>query len=213
MELFSYFRSSAAYRLRIALNLKGIPFEYAAVNLLRSEQSSTDYTQLNPLGLVPALRLDSGDVLTQSIAILEWLEEAYPAPALLPTGPNERAKVRAVVNIIACDVHPICNLSVTRYLATHFEAGKDDLLHWYCAWMSRGFHALQNLIGEHGGPYCFGDSPSLADVCLVPQLYNARRFDISLDAFPALRRVDAQCRQLDAFSSASPELQPDALPP
>ena len=178
MQLYSYFRSSAAYRLRIALELKGLDYDYSAVNLLKSEQAEDHYRSLNPIGLVPALQLDSHDVLSQSVAILEWLEEQYPSPALLPTDAMARARVRAFMNVIACDIHPICNLSVTQYLKSEFGADQSAVLNWYRRWMSRGFGALETLATATQGAFCMGESVSLADVCLIPQLYNANRFGI-----------------------------------
>ena len=209
MKLHSYFRSSAAYRLRIALALKGLDYDYVAVNLLKSEQKEDRYRSLNPIGLVPALQLDSHEVLTQSVAILEWLEEQYPSPALLPTDAISRARVRAFVNVIACDIHPICNLSVTHHLKTEFGADQGAILGWYHQWMSRGFEALETLAASTQGTFCMGDSVSLADVCLIPQLYNANRFGIDLGPYPTLAAINTHCLTLDAFKSAAPEQQPD----
>lgn len=209
MKLYSYFRSSAAYRLRIALNLKGLPVETAAVNLLKGEQQSDEYRALNPAGLVPALVLDDEQVLTQSIAILEWLEDCHPQPALLPGDALARARARTIVNLIACDIHPICNLGVVNYLKTHFQAEQDDVVAWFSTWMNRGFTAIEPLIEQTSGPYCLGDRVSLADVCLIPQVYNANRFGISLDPYPRIAAVNAACLGLDAFSRAAPEQQPD----
>ena len=210
MKLHSYFRSSAAYRLRIALALKGLDYDYVAVNLLKSEQKEDRYRSLNPIGLVPALQLDSHEVLTQSVAILEWLEEQYPSPALLPTDAISRARVRAFVNVIACDIHPICNLSVTHHLKTEFGADQGAILGWYHQWMSRGFEALETLAASTQGTFCMGDSVSLADVCLIPQLYNANRFGIDLGPYPTLAAINTHCLTLDAFKSAAPEQQPDS---
>ena len=210
MKLHSYFRSSAAYRLRIALALKGLDYDYVAVNLLKSEQKEDRYRSLNPIGLVPALQLDSHEVLTQSVAILEWLEEQYPSPALLPTDAISRARVRAFVNVIACDIHPICNLSVTHHLKTEFGADQGAILGWYHQWMSRGFEALETLAVSTQGTFCMGDSVSIADVCLIPQLYNANRFGIDLGPYPTLAAINTHCLTLDAFKSAAPEQQPDS---
>jgi maleylacetoacetate isomerase len=209
MQLFSYFRSSAAYRLRIALALKGLDYDYVAVNLLKSEQTEDRYRSLNPIGLLPALRLDSHEVLSQSVAILEWLEEQYSSPALLPTDAISRAKVRALVNIIACDIHPICNLSVTNHLKTEFGADQNAIVNWYGRWMSRGFEALETLAASTQGTFCIGDSVSLADVCLIPQLYNANRFGIELEPYPTLAAINMHCLSLEAFQMAGPEQQPD----
>ncbi len=209
MQLYSYFRSSAAYRLRIALELKGLDYDYVAVNLLKSEQTEDYYRSLNPIGLVPALQLNSHEVLSQSVAILEWLEEQYPSPALLPTDAMARAKVRAFVNVIACDIHPICNLSVTHYLKSEFDADQSAVLNWYRRWMSRGFAALETLTTSSGSTFSVGDSVSLADVCLIPQLYNANRFGIELEPYPKLAAVNEHCLTLEAFQRAAPEQQPD----
>ena len=216
MQLYSYFRSSAAYRLRIALELKGLDYDYVAVNLLKSEQAEDHYRSLNPIGLVPALELDSHEVLGQSVAILEWLEEQYPSPALLPTDALARARVRAFVNVIACDIHPICNLSVTNHLKSEFGVDQDAILDWYRRWMSRGFGALETLANSTQGAFCMGDSVSLADVCLIPQFYNANRFGIELEPYPKLAAINSHCLTQEAFQKAAPEQQPDypaALPP
>jgi len=210
MKLYSYFRSSAAYRLRIALGLKGLNYDYMAVNLVKSEQIEDHYRSLNPIGLVPTLQLDSEEVLTQSVAILEWLEEQYPSPALLPTDKIARAKVRAIVNVIACDIHPICNLSVTNHLKSEFGADQDTIAHWYRRWMSRGFEAIEALVASKSGAFCMGDSVSLADVCLIPQLYNANRFGIELGPYPKLAAINTHCLTLEAFQRAAPRRQPDS---
>ena len=210
MQLYSYFRSSAAYRLRIALALKGLDYDYVAVNLLKSEQTQARYRSLNPIGLVPALQLDSEEVLTQSVAILEWLEEQYPSPALLPADTIARAKVRAIVNVIACDIHPICNLSVTNHLKSEFGADQATVVHWYRRWMSRGFEAIEALAASKSGAFCMGDSVSLADICLIPQLYNANRFGIELGLYPKLAAINTHCMTLEAFQRAAPRRQPDS---
>ena len=210
MKLYSYFRSSAAYRLRIALNLKGLEYDYVSVNLLKAEQQSEDYLALNPQGLVPAMELSGGVTLGQSVALLEWLEESYPEPALLPREPLEKARVRSAVNSITCDIHPICNLSVTNYLKEHFQADQDDVIAWYVHWMHRGFAALEQVLEQNGSQYCFGAQPGMADLCLVPQIFNARRFDIPLEQFPNITRVVDNCNALPAFADAAPEQQPDS---
>ena len=210
MKLYSYFRSSAAYRLRIALELKGLDYDYMAVNLVKSEQIEDHYQSINPIELVPALQLDSEEVLTQSVAILEWLEEQYPSPALLPADTIARAKVRAIVNVIACDIHPICNLSVTNHLKSEFGADQATVLHWYRRWMSRGFEAIEALAASNSGAFCMGDSVSLADICLIPQLYNANRFGIELGPYPKLAAVNTHCMTLEAFQRAAPRRQPDS---
>ncbi len=210
MKLYSYYRSSAAYRVRIALNLKGLPYDYAAVNLLHSEQKSEAYTSRNPQGLVPALELDNGELLAQSMAILEWLEETCPPPSLLPADPLQRARVRSMVNNITCDIHPLNNLSVMNYLRSELGAGDDDIHRWYCNWVDRGFKAIEQTLAGSMGDCCFGDQPTLADVCLVPQVYNAYRFKVPMEPYPNIRQVVQHCNSLPAFASAAPEVQPDA---
>ena len=210
MKLYSYHRSSAAYRVRIALNLKGLDYGYVPVNLLKSEQKSAAYLARNPLGLVPALESDDGELITQSVAILEWLEETAPSPALLPEDPFQRARVRAVVNTIACDIHPLNNLSVLNHLKNNLQAGEEQVHQWYCTWVQRGFDAIEQVISSSGDAFCFGPAPTLADVCLVPQVFNADRFEVPMDAYPDIRRVADHCNTLDAFARAAPAVQPDA---
>ena len=209
MKLYSYYRSSAAYRVRIALNLKGLPYDYVPVNLLANEQKSDPYMARNPQGLVPALELEDGEIIAQSVAILEWLEETCPSPALLPGDPLLRARVRSLVNSIACDIHPLNNSSVLAYLRTHLGAGAEEVQHWYCNWVDRGFSAIERHLAQTMGDCCFGDSPTLADVCLVPQVYNARRFAVPMEQYPNIRKVDQHCCSLEAFARAAPEAQPD----
>ncbi len=210
MKLFSYFRSSAAFRLRIALNLKGLAYDYEPVNLLRKEQKSDAYMARNPQGLVPAMELPGGDTLGQSVALLEWLEETHPQPALLPADALQRARVRSVVNAIVCDIHPICNLAVTNYLRDRLEANQEDLADWYTTWMHRGFHAVETTLSTNDTLYSFSDQPGMADICLVPQVYNAKRFNVQLDPFPRILSVVERCQQLAAFADAAPERQPDS---
>lgn len=210
MKLYTYFRSSAAYRVRIALGLKGIAYEPVFVHLVRDggEQHAADYTRLNPMHLVPTLVDDAGAVLTQSPAILEWLEETHPAPALLPSDPLARAHVRAFAAAIACDIHPIDNLRVLQYLKRNMGQSQEAIETWYRHWIEVAFPALETMAGD--GPFCFGASPTLADVCLVPQLFNARRYNMKLDAFPKLLQAEAACAALPAFQEAAPGAQPDA---
>lgn len=210
MKLYSYHRSSAAYRVRIALNLKGLPYDYVAVNLLHSEQKSEDYLARNPQGLLPALELDGGDMIAQSVAILEWLEETCPPPALLPEGTLPRARVRSLVNNIVCDIHPLNNLSIMNYLRTELRASDDDVHRWYCHWVDRGFSAIELSLTDTMGDCCFGDQPTLADVCLIPQVYNAYRFKVPMENYPNIRQVVQHCNSMEAFASAVPEAQPDA---
>jgi len=210
MKLYSYFRSSAAYRVRIALNLKGLGYDYLPINLLDREQKSAQYMQDNPQGLVPALATNDGDIIGQSIAIMEWLEDTHPQPALLPTDALQRARVRSLVNNIACDVHPILNIAVTNYLKDELAANDKQVFEWYRTWIDRGFHAVEKTLATYSGDFCFGDSPSLADCVLIPQVYNADRFEIPMDAYPTIRRVTEYCKELDPFLTAHPSRQPDA---
>ena len=208
--LYGYFRSSAAYRVRIALNLKGLAYAQAPVSLLRGEQRGADYLALNPQGLVPAL-LDKGVLLTQSLAICEYLDEAYPDSArLLPDGAVARAQVRAVAQAIACDIHPLNNLRVLNYLKAELGQGEDARNGWYQHWVATGFAALEQQLAGSAGPYCFGDTPTLADVCLLPQVFTAQRFAIDMGAYPVLAGIAANLEQLPAFAAAHPSRQPDA---
>ncbi len=211
MKLYSYFRSSAAYRVRIALALKGLSYEYAAVHLRNGEQGAEAYRALNPAELVPAFVDDRG-AFTQSLAIIEYLEERYPEPALLPGTPEARARVRAIALAIACDIHPIDNLRVLRYLVRTVGASEEVKDEWYRHWIELGLRALETqLAGDPAtGEYCHGNAPTLADCCLVPQLANARRVNMALDAYPTLTRIEARCKALPAFAAAAPERQPDA---
>ena len=206
--LHGFFRSSASYRVRIALNLKGVAYEAAPVNLLEGEQKEADYRRLNPQGLIPTLVVD-GRPLTQSIAIIAWLEGAYPEPRLLPADPLDAAHVRAMALTIACDIHPLNNVRVLKRLS-HMEidqAARDD---WYRHWIEEGFSALEALAAPSSGKFLFGDLPSMADVCLVPQMFNARRFNTDLTPFPTLTGISAHLESLPAFAAARPEVQPDA---
>jgi len=210
VKLYSYFRSSAAYRVRIALNLKGLPYEMDFVHLTKDggRQHSAEFNAVNPAKLVPALRLDSGDVLTQSLAIIDYLDETHPQPPLLPVDPLQRAKVRAVALTIACDIHPIDNLRVLQYLKRTLKHEQSDIDAWYHHWIIQGFNAIEAAIAP--GPYCFGAQVTLADVCLVPQVFNARRLKVPLEAFPKIVAVESACLKLAAFDKARPENQPDA---
>lgn len=208
MKLYSYWRSTTSYRVRIALNLKGIAFEQVPVNLVSGAQNAPDYAALNPGQGVPTLITDTGEVLTQSMAILDWLEEVHPTPALLPGPASARARVRAAALTIACDVHPVNNLRVIGKLKA-MEHSADEATAWMNDWMTRGFTAFQQLI-ETDSPYCFGDTPGLADLCLVPQLYNAHRWGCDLSLFARLTQIEARCLALPAFADARPEAQPDA---
>jgi maleylacetoacetate isomerase len=211
MQLYTFWRSSAAYRARIALNLKNIGFEAIPVHLTRDggEQLKESYRSVNPNALLPALRLDDGSVLTQSLAIVEYLDECHPDPALLPRTPLARAHVRAAALQIACDIHPLNNLRVAQYLRNQFGRAPDDVVVWMRHWMASGLRAYAALI-EPDSAFSFGDAPTLADLCLVPQLYNARRWGLDMTSLGHLERIDANCRAIDAFARAQPEHQPDA---
>ena len=207
MKLYTYFRSSAAYRVRIALNLKGVSYEAVPVNLLKGEQKAQSYREVNPQGRVPSLDLGA-TVLTQSPALLEYLDEVYPEPPLLPLGAVQRAKVRAVASIVACDIHPLNNSGTLAYLKNRFGQDQEAVNAWYGHWVREGFDTIERLIEP--GPYAFGNRVTLADLYIVPQVFNARRFDISLDAYPKIAAVDAACAGLEAFRKAAPGSQPDA---
>lgn len=211
MKLFTYFRSSAAYRVRIALHLKGMAFEAVPVHLRRGEQASAEYLRANPLGLVPALE-HAGHILSQSLAIIEYLEEIQPLPALLPAAPADRAFVRGIAQSIACDIHPLDNLRVLQYLKKELELDDAARDRWYAHWIGVGFTGLEALLARSSrvGHFCCGETPTLADVCLVPQMANAERMKCDLSAFPTLRRLVANARELAAFQAAAPEAQPDA---
>jgi maleylacetoacetate isomerase len=213
-ELYTYYRSSAAYRVRIALGLKRLAWEPRPVRLARNggEQFSQAYRALNPQALVPTL-VDKAGPLTQSLAIIEYLEERYPDPPLLPAELHARAKVRAIAAVIACDIHPINNLRVLSYLRRELGADDAAVQRWYRHWIHEGLIALEQLAAEFPGRYCWGDAVTIADICLTPQLYNARRFDCDLTPFPRLVAIDARCRELPAFAGAAPERQGDADQP
>jgi maleylacetoacetate isomerase len=213
MKLYTFFRSSASYRVRIALNLKALTYEQVPIHLRRGggEQFAASYKTINPQALVPALE-DAGRILTQSLAIMEYLEERYPKPPLLPADPADRALVRSMALIIACEIHPIQNLRVLVHLKNNLKQSDDDLNRWAQHWIDLGLSALeQNVIsGPKRGTFCFGDTPTLADICLVPQLANARRFGCDLSAYSTLLRIETACNALSAFANAAPEKQPDA---
>ena len=211
MKLYNYFRSSAAYRVRIALDLKGLAFEYIPVHLTKGEQRSDAYVALNAQALVPTL-VDDAVTLPQSLAIIEYLDERYPQPPLLPATAPARARVRAIALAIACDIHPLNNLRVLQYLTHTLALSEDAKNAWYRHWIDTGLSALEAQLATDAstGAYCHGDAPSLADICLVPQLANARRYGIALEAYPTLLRIDANCLQQAAFAAAAPEAQPDA---
>ena len=209
MILHGYWRSGAAYRVRIALALKGIAYEQVTHDLRTGAQASDAYRALNPQGLVPALEAD-GDVLTQSPAILEWLEERYPAPALLPEATTDRAIVRAMAATVACDIQPLNNLRVVQALQRDFGLDAAAVQAWMARWMSDGFAALEVMIARHGRGFAFGDTPTIADCCLVPQVYSAERFAVDLTPYPQLMAAVDRARALPAFQAAHPDRQPDA---
>lgn len=213
LKLHGYFRSSASYRVRIALNLKGIAYEEGFVHLTRNggEQFSPDFRAMNPQSLVPVLDVD-GHRISQSLAILEFLEEIYPLPALLPARPIDRAYVWQLALAVACDVHPLNNLRVLKYLTEELEISEERKKAWICHWIQLGFETLEDWLGRTatGSGFCFADSPTIADCCLIPQIFNARRFDVALEAYPTLLRIEAHCQTLDAFKRAHPSAQRDA---
>jgi len=209
LTLHGYWRSGAAYRVRIGLNLKGLDYEQVGHDLRAGAQKSADYLALNPQGMVPALETD-GQVLTQSPAILEWLEETYPEPALLPTDAGERARVRAMAALVGCDIHPLNNLRVGKALREGFGADQAAVDAWAARWIVPGFEALEALVARDGRGWSFGDGPTLADCYLVPQLYSARRFNVPLDAFPRLLAVEETALAEPAVAAAHPDRQPDA---
>ena len=209
MRLYTFFRSSAAYRVRIALNLKGIPYEMVPVHLRLSEQHDPSYRKLNPMGLVPTLE-DGGAAINQSMAIIQYLEETYPKPSLLPDHAVDRAHVRGIAFTIACDIHPLQNLRVLQYLMRNLSATQAQTDEWYRHWVGEGLLAVERMVKPKSGKFCFGDQPGLADICLVPQLANARRVNTDLSQMPTLLRIEENCQALEAFQRAAPAAQPDA---
>ena len=214
MQLYTYFRSSSAYRVRIALNLKGLEAEHHFVHLLKDggEQHKPAYQNINPQGRVPVL-IDQGLRLTQSLAIIEYLEEIHPRPPLLPDAPEDRARVRALAQAIACEIQPLNNLQVLKYLVDDLKASEEQKLDWYRHWITKGFAALEKMLADdpRTGGFCHQNTPGLADVCLVPQVYNAVRFECDLSEFPLIRAINDACLALKEFQEATPENQPDAV--
>jgi maleylacetoacetate isomerase len=210
VKLYSYFRSSAAYRVRIALNLKGLSYETVPIHLVKGggQNKSPEYRAVNPQMRVPALTLPDGDVLIQSLAIIEYLDETHPQPPLLPPDALARAKVRALAHVVACDIHPLNNIGPLRYLKNPLKHEQAEIDAWYHHWILDGFAALEAMIEP--APYSFGPQVTLADVCLVPQVFNARRLKVPLERFPKIVAVDAACNALAAFEKARPDNQPDA---
>ena len=213
LRLYTYFRSSAAYRVRIALALKGLAYESVPVHLLRDggEQHQSAYRALNPAGLVPALQ-DNGATITQSMAILEYLEELHPEPALLPPSALDRARVRALAQAVACDIHPLNNLRVLNYLTGQLQVSDAQRTAWMHHWMALGLEAIEQLLAHspQTGQFCHGDTPTLADCCLVPQVFNAQRFQVDMAPYPTVQRIAAHCDGLPSFQAAHPAQQPDA---
>ncbi|MCZ6561269.1 MAG: maleylacetoacetate isomerase [Gammaproteobacteria bacterium] len=213
MKLYTYWRSSSAYRVRIALNLKGVEYESVPVHLVKDggQQKSAEYLKINPQGLVPAL-IDGESVLRQSLAIIEYLDEKYPQPPLLPETAGARARVRGLAYLIADEIQPMNNLGVVQYLKHEAGLKQQQLDDWYRHWIARGFSALEQLLSasDQTGQFCHGETPGLADCCLVPQLYNARRYDCDLTAYPTITRIEKNCSRSSAFQKAAPENQPDA---
>ncbi len=210
MELYSFFRSSAAFRVRIALNLKGLPYDTAAIHLRRNDQSTPDYRSVNPQGLVPTLK-DGEKTIIQSMAILEYLDELHPEPPFLPKEPADRARVRALADIVACDIHPINNLRVLRYLMRELGHDQAAIAKWYNHWIAAGFQALETLLAGDArtAAFCHGDLPGLADIALVPQVVNAERYQLDLRPYPTLMRIYQNCMKLGPFIAAHPSEQPD----
>lgn len=212
MILYDYYRSSASYRVRIALNLKGLAYETQSVHLINNggEQHRADYARLNPQELVPCLITDDDDVLSQSLAIIEYLNDSYPTPPLLPDSPIERAQVRSMALLIACDVHPLNNLRVLQRLREQFQARDEQVSEWMQEWMHRGFRAFEQRLqhSRRAASVCFGDTPGMADLVLIPQVYNALRFQVSLDDYPLIQTVYESCNRLTAFQNAAPTAPP-----
>ena len=213
MKLYGYFRSSAAFRVRIALNLKGLPYDTASIHLRRNDQSAPDYRAVNPQGLVPTLE-DGAQTLIQSMAIIEYLDELHPEPPLLPKQPADRARVRALADIVACDIHPINNLRVLRYLTRELGHDEAAIAKWYNHWIAAGFQAIEPLLVQDArtGTFCHGETPGLADVALVPQVVNSERYHLDLAPYPTVVRICENCMRLEPFDAAHPRNQPDYEP-
>jgi maleylacetoacetate isomerase len=204
--LYDYFRSSASYRVRIALNLQGVEYEQRPVNLAEGQQKDAEYRELNPQGFVPMLEID-GHRLTQSLAIIVYLDQKFPEPPLMPSDPVDGAHVRALAMTVACDIHPLNNLRVLKYLRGTLGVSEDAEDEWYRHWVAEGLVALEEMARPHAGAFLFGDTPTIADICLVPQLYNARRFSVPIADFPTLRRADETASAHAAFAAAHPDRQ------
>lgn len=211
MKLYTYFRSSAAFRVRIALNLKGLAYEPVFVHLAKGQHRERPYAEVNPQGLLPALELDDGTRLVQSLAIIEWLDEQYPPPPLIPKEPLARARVRSLSYLVASEIHPLNNLRVLQHLKRALGQSQEQIDTWYRHWIGDGLQKLEAELARPGtGRFCHGDAPSMADCCLVPQIFNAKRFNSDLAPYPTTMRVFENCMKLDAFDRAQPSKQPDA---
>ena len=208
LQLYSYYRSSAAYRVRIALNYKGIEYKQIPVNLVENEQNSNEYLAINPQGLVPTLKLADDTIITQSTAILEWLEEQYPDPGLYPYDAATRAKARSLCNIIACDIHPLNNLRVLKYLKEELKVSEEQKNNWYQYWIAKGFRSVEKALSPDS--FALGHTVSMVDIYLIPQVYNALRFKQDMNSYPNITRIYHTCNELDAFKMAAPESQLDA---
>jgi len=213
MKLYTYFHSSAAYRVRIALNWKGIAHEQAFVHLQKAEHQKPEYKSVNPVGLLPALE-DEGQAISQSLAIIEYLDETRPGPKLLPADPVDRAYVRALSQIVACEIHPLNNLRVLNFIRASYGLDQEGVNAWYRHWIAEGFAMMEGFLVKHGksGRYCLRDQVTIADCCLVPQVFNAERYKCDLSAYPTVMRINAECAKLEAFDKAHPWKQPDAPP-
>ncbi len=210
MKLYTYFRSSAAFRVRIALNVKGLEYDAAFVHLAKGEHRHAPYAAVNPQALLPTLELDDGKRLTQSLAIIEWLEEKHPTPRLLPTDAFARARVRSLAYLVACEIHPLNNLRVLQHLKRALGQSQEQIDTWYRHWIADGLAKLEAELAGGSGRFCYGDAPTMADCCLVPQIFNAKRYNSHLAPYPTTMRVFENCMKLEAFDRAQPSKQPDA---
>ncbi len=207
MRLYDYWRSTAAYRVRIALHMKGLDFEQIPIDLRAGGQRTEEYREVNPQGLIPFF-VDGDLAIGQSLAIIDYLEDTHPDPAVLPTDPKARARVRAIAQIIASDIHPLNNLRILQYLERDLGCDQLKRLIWYHRWLADGFKAIEAMIKDTAGDFCFGDEPTLADICLIPQVYNAKRYEVDLGPFPTIRTINDHCQGIEAFAKAAPQHQP-----